>query len=353
MLADGITPFTNSEVQAVFTVAYANSPGNVSANKPKKYLTKAQGSLSEGGVNMDFVYFRSPTNDAWEAEFTKGGAVWNGMQGAVNALIKPDMGYPVYYSYFNRYLPDAHGEYPGYITKRSRATNDPVNLPTILDTLLPDLTNGVTKQLYMYGHGTNGWMGNYNNSAYISANDVSSRLKNLFTKKKGLMAHNPYRFVWLDGCATASGKDWRRAFGIYPIGKGAQQQAARNRSGPQAYVGWESVHGGGLNRADHASTDVDLVKGYTTTLSKFYSLWMQGFRVRQCIDQAAAVTAGQWPLPVPQNTNFTNTINGTTYQFKNMSTSRLFIIGFPGLQVDRTDHSLDGDKKYAAPANVE
>lgn len=353
MLADGITPFTNSEVQAVFTVAYANSPGNVSANKPKKYLTKAQGSLSEGGVNMDFVYFRSPTNDAWEAEFTKGGAVWSGMQGAVNALIKPDMGYPVYYSYFNRYLPDPHGEYPGYITKRSRATNDPVNLPTILDTLLPDLTNGLTKQLYMYGHGTNGWMGNYNNSAYISANDVSSRLKNLFTKKKGLMAHNPYRFVWLDGCATASGKDWRRAFGIYPIGKGAQQQAARNRSGPQAYVGWESVHGGGLNRADHTSSDVDLVKGYTATLSKFYSLWMQGFRVRQCIDQTAAVTAGQWPLPVPQNTNFTNTINGTTYQFKNMSTSRIFIIGFPGLQVDRTDHNFDGDKKYAAPASVE
>src|SRR5438445_2176282 len=121
---------------------------------------------------MDFVYFRTPTNDAWASDFDKNGAIWNGMQGVVNALIDPNMGYPVYYSYFNRYLPDPHGEFPGYITKRSRATSDPVNLPTVLDTLLPDITNGVTKQIYIYGHGDNGWMVNYNVSAFIWAGEV-------------------------------------------------------------------------------------------------------------------------------------------------------------------------------------
>lgn len=353
MLADGVTPFTNSEVRAEFSVAYANNPGNVSTNKPKKYLTKAEGSLSEGGTHMNFVFFRSPTNDAWEVEFAKNGAIWNALQGVVDVLIKPNLGYPVYQSHFNRYTPPPNGEYPGYITKRSRATNDPPNLPTVLDTLLPSMTNSATRQIYIYGHGTNGAMANYNDSAYIWASDVSSRLRNNYTKAKGLMAQNPYRFVWLDGCSTASGKDWRRAFGIYPIGKGAQKQAANNKTGPQAYIGWENVHAGGLNRLNYTPAAVDSVKAYANTLNTFYSLWMQGFRVKQCIDEASKVTTDRFPLPVPENKTFTVTINNAAYLFTNITTSKIFIVGFPGLQIDRTDHALDGDKRYAAPENLE
>lgn len=80
---------------------------------------------------------------------------------------------------------------------------------------------------------------------------------------------------------------------------------------------------------------------------------MTGKRVKECIDRAAKVTTDQWPLPVPVNKNFANTINGVTYRINGQTTSRIFIVGFPGLQVDRTDHALDGDKKYAAPDNLE
>jgi hypothetical protein len=80
---------------------------------------------------------------------------------------------------------------------------------------------------------------------------------------------------------------------------------------------------------------------------------MQGLRVKDCVDQAALVTPDYWPILVPENRNFTNTVSGKTFWQTNMSTSRIFIVGFPGLQVDRTDHSIDGDKKYAAPESLE
>ncbi len=353
MLADGVTPFTNSEVQAVFTVAYANTPGNVSTNKPKKILTRAKGSLSEWGPNMDVVYFYTPTNDALKTAYAKNGAIWNGLQGMVDALIKPNLGYGVYQSYFNRYLPDIHGEYPGYMTRRSRLTNDPASLPSVIETLLPDMTNGLTKQIYIRGHGTNSWIGNYDDDAYITASDVSSRLKNTYTKTNGLMTQNPYRFVWLDGCATASGKDWRRAFGIYPIGKGAQEQAARNKTGAQAYVGWADIHAGWLGFSENSTAAINIAKGYTQTLANFYSMWMNGRPLKECLDVASVSASGRTPLAVPENKNVTVFGTGYSYSYTNISTSKIYIVGFQGLTVNGVNTGVTPAKKYIAPSNVE
>lgn len=348
VMSDGLTTYTGATVQAAFSVKPSGTPGT--PHKWKKVVTRAQGSLSEWGPNMDVVYFRTPTNDAFEVEFAKNGIVWNSMQGVVNALIDPVWTYSVYNSYFNRYLPDPNGEYPGYITKRSPATNDPPSLITVQN-LLGDITNGVTKQIYIHGHGTNGWMGNYNGSAYISANDVGSRLGNTFAKKGGLTAQQPYRFVFLDGCDTASGKDWRRSFGIFPLD--SPNQAARNKTGPQAYVGWGTVTTGLLNFKDHTTGATDQEQGYVNTLAKFYSAWMSGNRLRDCLNSATTVSANCYPLPVDKNKNFTFTINNNSYTITNRVTSKLYLIGYPGLQVDRTDHTLDTDKTYAAPTNVE
>jgi hypothetical protein len=351
--ADG-TPYTGLAVNAVFNIMPAGgNPGDAPARGPTKFLTKAIGSLSEGGPNMNVVYFYTPTNNAMEAAHAKGGVIWDGMQRVVDALIQPRGLYEVYQSWFNRYLPDPNGEYPGYITKRVRTTGDPTNLPTVLDTLLPDLTNGVTKQIYIHGHGNDGWMGNGIGDVWISSADVSAALRNTFSKTN-LTAHNSYRFVWLDGCLTASGPLWRRAFGIYPIDADSQDQAARNNTGPQAYVGWADVHTGWFNRKDNSIASRDLAEGYCKTLQVFHTYWMNGWALRYCLDKASEQGfMDRVPIPVPSNRRFTVTLNGHIYTCTNVSTSKIHIVGFPGLQVKRTDHGLDLDTKYAAPKNIE
>jgi hypothetical protein len=86
----------------------------------------------------------------------------------------------------------------------------------VTNNLLPDLTNGVTKQFFCYGHGTNGYIGDWAGNAYLNNRDVGRGLGNGYSKTN-FVTQNPYRFVFLDGCATASGNAWRSAFGIYPL----------------------------------------------------------------------------------------------------------------------------------------
>ncbi len=349
-LADGVTQYTGAEIQADFCVTAADLP-NTSTNRQRRIVTRAIGSLSESGPNMDVAYFYTPTNSARSAAHEQGGTVWNAMQGVVDVLIKEASDYPVYDSYFNRYLPDTRGEYPGYITKRSRTTNDPATLPTILETLLPDMTNGLTKQLYVYGHGWNGLIGGAEPGVYLSALDVGNNLNNKFALKGGLIAHNPYRFVFLDGCATASGKDWRRAFGIFPID--APIQAARNKTGAQAYIGWADEHAGWFNYSQNSQVTDDMAKGFGATLTQFYTLWMNNVPLRQCLDIACTPASGKAPFPVPENKNLKLTINSHNYSTTNLATSKIYLVGYPGLTVGGRDPSFDSDTKYAAPKNVE
>jgi hypothetical protein len=321
------------------------SGNNPPPSGPTKILTRAAGSLSEWGPNFDVAFFYMPTNDALRSAFAKDGGIWNGMQGVVDALTMPQNGYDVYNSTFNHYTcyycSGNERPYPGYISSQAIVTNN----------LLPDIANGLTKQLYIKGHGTNGWLGSGTGDAYLTGNDVSQRLTNHYSKKGGLVSQNPYRFVFLDGCSTASGKDWRRAFGIYPMD--AQNQAGRNKTGPQAYVGWADVHAGFLGYSEDTADAINLATGYTQMLHNFYSMWMEGATLKDCIDVASVSTSGVTPLPVPQNKDVLLFGNGYRFQYTNILTSKIYIIGFPGLKVDRTDTSLNPDKTYAAPVNIE
>ena len=245
-----------------------------------------------------------------------------------------------------------NGEYPGYIAKRVRTTNDSATLPTVIDTLLPSITNMATKQIFILGHGTNGWIGNHDNSAYLRASDVSQALKNTYSKTN-LEAQNPYRFVFIDGCSTASGPEWRRAFGIYPIDVDNQGQAKRNKTGLQAYVGWEKAVSLGMNRADYTTLDVKITEAGIKTLQTFYVNWMGGFSVKNCIDIASQRgVPNQLPFPVPGNESVTILIEGQPYTHK-FTTSKIYIVGYPGLRVNGVDSSLNPDRTYAAPKNTE
>ena len=344
--ADG-SHYPGSSINAAYIVTPPGGNGNAPTNKPTKTLTRAAGSLSEWGPNFDVAYMYEPTNSALAAAYGQNGEIWNGMLGVVDTLLSPvtvsggNAGH--YDSLFDRYssrdFPGQPG-IPGYVTSRAQVTNS----------LLPDMTNGLTKQIYISGHGTNGWMGNGSGDVYLSAQEVGQALNNHYSMKK-LTSHNPYRFVFLDGCATASGKDWRRAFGIYPLD--AQNQASHNKTGPQAYVGWAAIHDGWLNNTAGSSSEITMAQAYSQTLNNFYSDWMHGKTLKQCIDNATVASSGTAPLLVPKNKNVTIWGNGYRWSFTNLDVSKIYIVGFPGLRVSGVDFNLNQDKTYAAPVNAE
>jgi hypothetical protein len=326
------TPFTGTSVRAEFDVALAGGgAGPTSPKKPSKPLQRVAGSLSEWGLNFDVVYTYTPTNGGLSSAFAKNGAVWNGMQGFVDFLIAPRYGWDHYNFYFNRYLPDPNGEYPGYVTSRAAVTN----------TLYTDLANGVTKQFYCYSHGSGNWLGNYVGDTYFTAAEVGGLLHNSRSNNV-VIAQNPYRFVFLDGCATASSLEWQTAFGMAD-----KKEVTRNKTGPQAYVGWARDHAGWLNGSSGASSDLEVAKAYTKTLQLFYLDWMNNMPLKDCIDHASLSLTGTAPFPVPENKNcLINLSDGTTYYATNISTSRIFIVGRPGLTVHSVDPQADADKTY-------
>ena len=290
---DGVTLFTGSQVEAVFDVTLLDQvSGTLTANR----LTQTSGTTTAHGQHakklnrivtkekltasgydgFDVVYFYTPTNNALSSLFYHG-EVWYGMQGVVDILTLPQWPWEVYYSYFNiPGYPTIFNGYPGYLTSRDTVTN----------LLYPDLGNGTTKNFYGYGHGNKDYLGTKNNEVFMTAPEVAGILANQFKSSGGLCVTNPYRFVFLDGCKTAAGKDWRRAFGIMPFW--ATNQAARYKLGPQAYVGWESDKSdylGGINTTN--GTDMEsstvLATAYTETLQYFFLDWMNGTSLAQCI----------------------------------------------------------------------
>ena len=359
---DGTTHFTGDAVDAVFTVTFpdstsslalrknnANASSNSASGKNTKRLNRATGSLTEWGPNMDVVYVYMPTNGVLASSFAKDGEVWSGMLGVVNALTMPVWTYEVYNSdfdhYFCYYCPPGQQPYPGYVQ----------DMTTVTNVLFPDLTNGITKQIYIKAHGSGTSLGNWAGTVEIYSDTISQLLGNIYKAKGGLKTKNPYRFVFLDGCSTASAKNWRRAFGVYPLD--APNQAARNKVGPQAYVGWEKEHTGWMDAGTGDSTrDENLAYAYTQNLNNFYSLWMHNVSLAQCIASASVAANGTAPLPVPQNKKVTiwgtNPNNGPfNYPYTDIDTSRIFVVGHSGLKVSGSDGNYDN--YYVAPANTE
>ena len=323
--ADGST-YAGGDVEADYTVtATGNSANSASAfaNKASRILTRATNSLSEWGPNIDVMYMYSPQTHSFDSTFAKGGSFWTGMQGVVDALIAPRWPWSVYQSYFNRYLPDSRGEYPGYISSIYDVTNN----------FLPDLGNGVTKNLFTYTHGSSGKLQNYDGDIAIYAADVQRVLGNNYdSKAKKFNTPDPFRFVFLDGCETASDPLWRRTFGIYPLGI-----SSRGKVGPQAFVGWAR------ERTPYANTQERLT-GYAATLQAFYVFWMSGQPLANCIKLTSDKTTYGCPLPVPGNEIVTQ--NGVKTQ---QLVSPIYVLGHSGLTVSGGNSSFDN--LYAPPKN--
>lgn len=319
--ADSST-YTGTELEA----KYILNPGTASRGgsppkTPSRILTRATNSVSEWGPNFDVMYMYSPATHTFNSQFSKNGIFWNGIQGVVDILIAPRWSWSVYQSYFNRFLPDSSGEYPGYLTSMTDVNNK----------FLPDLTNGVTKNLFTYSHGSSASLMNADGDVRIYAADVQRRLGNSYdSKAKKFITPYPYRFVFLDGCETASDPAWRRTFGIYPNGV-----SSRGKVGPQAYVGWARP------RTPYVNTE-ERMGGYTETLQAFYTFWMNGVPLAQCIRLTSDKKTYGCPLPVPGNEVVTQNQVKTT-----QLTSPVYVVGHSGLTVSGINSGFDN--QYAEP----
>jgi hypothetical protein len=160
-------------------------------------------------------------------------------------------------------------------------------------------------------------------------------LANQYHKVGGLSAKNPYRFVFMDGCATMDSKDWRRAFGMFPLD--TANQAGLNDVGAQAFVGWAKEHSGNFATAD-------LAAAYAETLDGLYNSWMLQEPLAVCLKQASDPTIYNCPLPVPGN-DIVKDINENPFT---AITSPLYVSGHSGLM--RTGVDYDDDKQYVPPA---
>jgi hypothetical protein len=326
------TPFTGMSVRAEFSVTPAGATGPTSATMASKPLQRATNSLSEWGLNFNVAYMYTPTNGALSSAFVQGGAVWNGMQGVVDYLIAPRYSWDHYNSDFNRYLPDSRGEYPGYLTSRAMVTNN----------LYPTLTGA--KQFYCYSHGASNWIGNWTGDTYMKAGEIGKLLNNSRTNNV-IIANNPYRFVFLDGCSTASTLDWQTAFGIAD-----KSEFTRNQTGPQAYVGWAKPVTSWMAGNDNSdpALEVKIAQAYTKTLQLFYLDWMNKVPLATCIDHASLSLNDTAPLPVRGNENCLIIFSdNTTYQLDNGFVARIIVVGHPGLKVDGVNDQVDARTDYA------
>lgn len=355
--ADG-TPFMGTRVEADFNVLPAGTLSSAKAtaramaqksentpqpNHPRKLLTRATGQLSEWGPNFDFAYMYMGGGEVWYDK--NSGEIWNEMQGIVDMLITPtstDNESLYYYnSGFNYYStqtvhpnPWGYGStvgFPGYLKDQSRVD----------DYLYPDMTNSATRNFFCEAHGADlqgnpflcDLLGHVKIWSGAVANILGNGPFNGPVGDSGVAENNPYRFVFLDACSTAAQRKWYQAFGIVPAGAGVAEAAARCNIGPQAFVGWEKPNYNPYTR------DVDVGQAYTETLLAFYTQWMCGHSVLQCVGYASDPTKVIVPFPVPKNQNYIFTTIGGQHSIT--STSRLIIVGHPGLTINGLDPSWD------------
>jgi hypothetical protein len=291
--------FEGDEVDVDFNVTPAN------ANQPKKQTQKVRKivGVTDGSFDVAYAY------NANASLLKKDGMFWNQMNGVVDKLLAPRNGYiHLYDSSFNWYWEAFKPGNPGYLTDRAAALN-----------LLTNLAQANTKNFFYYGHGGGKYIGDGTtnaNAAQLSAGEVARFLTNNFSVRGGFDVKHPYRFVWLDGCQTGSSKDWRHAFGIYPLGKGGQGVA--HIHGPQAFVGWKKpVTGLGATGATEASCN-----DYGAMLNLFFAYWMSQAPLSDCIANASSKSL-KLPLPVLGNEHVTLS-DGTKWT---RSTSSMYIIG--------------------------
>jgi hypothetical protein len=367
---DNVTAFAGDSFTATFSTAFPDSTTGKNTKTFNKVVTTEQIGQHDG---FDFVYMYMPTDNSLAFDYGKyygnEGYIWLAMLDPVDTLLSPQTvsgGSGNYYtSSFNTYddqnfagQPGA----PGYCDSMYEITNSTGGL-------YASMSDGNTKNFYCKAHGNAVSMASYTPNASttpscaIYSSKVADILGNHWNprngKNGGLRVTNPYRFVFLDGCSTAS-VGWRRAFGIMPIW--ASSQSAIYHLGEQAFVAWATTNTtwiGGVsttNGSDY-NASINLATAFARNLANdFYYNWMNNVPLASCIATASNPQDGSAPFPVPQYKNQSFTVSGNdflgpyNYYFKtNTWTSPIYVIGHSGLM--RYGNKPEQDNQYHDPAD--
>jgi len=385
--SDG-TLFTGNSFTAVYNVTIPNGSG-VSGRSVR--MAAADDSGGGGGSSgaypqtqilghtvqgngFDFAYVYTPPYplfyDFMGIFSGNPGAFWLGMQNVVDTLLMPQTsgggGPNNYASGFNYYTREGNNPlgygldngYPGYINDTGSKKR-----------LFQDMTNSTTqvKNFFMFAHG-----GRYDLesadgvSADISTDDISSLLGNVRDENGNWKSlNNPYRFVFLYACSSATWGDWRRAFGIMPIKGTEAAQGISYGLEPQAFVGWgDDVQAGTAPIWTHnifeliyhvpgSNVDIDETKEnawcFTQTLKSFYYEWMQRTPLAACIYDAAHPGNGNYTFPLPGISTYTlSAVNSPfgpfTFTTKHTFNAPIIVAGHSGLT--RTGCRTEFDNLY-------
>jgi hypothetical protein len=255
------------------------------------------------------------------------------MLNVVNALMAPQWGWDVYGSFFNRYSHPSWQPNPGYLNSRATITSD----------LFP--TFQATRNFFSHAHGGPARIANASGDVFITSREIGALLGNRMRSRRGFETQNPYRFVFLDGCASARTRHWQHAFGIMPMS--GVVYPARNNLGPQAFVGWSGSVTGyttgdprKVPNPNDAAFYAGMAEEYTKTLLVFYTRWMLGRPLAECISEASNVAQNICPLPVPGNEWILLLAGGQTRLHENI-TANIWVVGRSGLTVKGHNPAFD------------
>jgi hypothetical protein len=305
----------NGTNDATGAICYGGHPGFTVANYdqygnqyPSLYYNEVVTAYAAGTNTSTIITNTIIAETPWPVS-TGGSTQWAidympiyGTTGGLNSLVLQAMIENIYLAVENRYLGVVRGTDQNPTTLSSQ--ND-------FNTLLAsDLRQDAVRNFYYFGHGGPNILGSLQSSApngSFTAANVQIALKNNYPATN---AH-PYRFVFLDGCKTASG--------TFPIAFGIPNQAnvptnffisrgVRNR----AFMGWDNSITIGFANSPNV-THIGFI-GY------FFQRW-QGY------DNTNNV-----PFSVADAVQFAATYGGTAPAWS--QAQHLIIYGFGGLHWD-------------------
>jgi hypothetical protein len=199
------------------------------------------------------------------------------------------------------------------------------------------------RNFYFFGHGSSVALGDdTRDQVHLVYTDIARALDNYTYLLHGTDLGWPYRFVFLDACATANDSDWAGAFGI-PQNRQKSTQITAWPERAQAFVGWE-----GLQKVPGRGDLFDM----NTAFIVFFGSWQSGRPINDCI----VYSSKNYP-PAPLNGFDLSAWKFGDYQHYSKSEQnhfgitqdpRLVLYGYAGITRTGAQPGYDQSRYYAS-----
>jgi hypothetical protein len=304
---DNGNTITNDSIKAVFNVTLLDPGSSIETLLLNRMIDEYQ--PVDGDFTVAYCYSENNGYDDPSLHDCMQLTVVDQLIGTCNATFCYD--HP-YQSTFNTWsdLGTSPGN-PGHIGSQTDMNLLLTNLANV------NLFQNLAKNFYYFGHAYGNQIGTGDGTTVmLKAHQVADALENdVFTYGMGhhlkpgiLRLGQAYRFVFLDGCSTATDAEWAHAFGIRD--KITAAQLANWPEQAQAFVGWT-----GLKNTPTQGNMMDMANCYTV----FWSAWQSGLPLDRCIWYASRAHP-----PAPLNFEDLSAYNfGYAYQFNSPDVIKL------------------------------